>query len=144
MYEFSQEFCDCNLFVCFLKYFLKICLLLSCEMFVNMLSKRNDRFFLIIMLFFVSRKDCSIGFYGYPQHCLKCPFPSYGNDCQSICSCSNESCNHVTGCSSLMLETGIFAYLLLWLLMHILIVKFVNVKWDFCIWFSFYLCRKRC
>lgn len=37
----------------------------------------------------------------YNEDCRdKCPYPFYGHKCGSICDCSNETCNHVTGCNS--------------------------------------------
>lgn len=42
--------------------------------------------------------DCDIGYYGYFRLCKMCPYPSFGTDCQYICDCQNETCNHITGC----------------------------------------------
>lgn len=40
---------------------------------------------------------CSVGFFG--SSCDRpCRYPSFGLHCQSKCSCSNETCNHVKGC----------------------------------------------
>lgn len=65
-------------------------------------------FFLILGI------DCSIGFYG--PDCRKCPFPSYGDDCQSICGCPTTACNHVTGCFASKPEIGIFCIYYAWYL----------------------------
>lgn len=54
----------------------------------------------------ISGINCNIGFYGFKPDCKKCPFPTYGHKCQSICACSNETCNHVIGCSASMPNTG--------------------------------------
>lgn len=33
------------------------------------------------------------------QNCeIVCPFPSYGLDCQSVCNCTETTCDHVNGC----------------------------------------------
>ncbi|XP_065926830.1 protein draper isoform X2 [Magallana gigas] len=40
---------------------------------------------------------CSAGLTG--NNCsIQCRYPSFGNNCQSICNCNNSSCNAVTGC----------------------------------------------
>ncbi|XP_052683327.1 multiple epidermal growth factor-like domains protein 10 [Crassostrea angulata] len=42
-------------------------------------------------------KSCKAGFHG--TDCKdKCPFPSYGLDCQSTCNCTDKECDHVKGC----------------------------------------------
>lgn len=28
----------------------------------------------------------------------KCPYPTYGKECQKICKCGNETCDHTHGC----------------------------------------------
>ncbi|XP_048767865.1 multiple epidermal growth factor-like domains protein 11 [Ostrea edulis] len=41
---------------------------------------------------------CEVGYYG--GNCTEpCPFPSFGEDCQSFCNCSEDQCNHEKGCS---------------------------------------------
>lgn len=50
--------------------------------------------------------DCDIGFYGL--QCEKCPYSSFGKDCQSICNCTKERCNHAVGCIVLEYDTGIY------------------------------------
>lgn len=50
--------------------------------------------------------ECSTGFYGLPPFCMKCPYPSYGVDCQTVCLCQYENCNHVTGCFKPTSESG--------------------------------------
>lgn len=61
------------------------------------------------MFVFIFGKDCSFGFFGFQPDCKKCPYPSYGLKCQSICVCQKKTCNHVTGCFALIPDTGIFA-----------------------------------
>ncbi|XP_056016234.1 uncharacterized protein LOC125674673 [Ostrea edulis] len=40
---------------------------------------------------------CPLGYFG--QNCEHaCRHPSYGKDCQSLCICAPEICNHSTGC----------------------------------------------
>lgn len=40
---------------------------------------------------------CDTGFTGI--NCdAKCQYPSFGNDCQSLCDCSATYCDHVIGC----------------------------------------------
>lgn len=51
--------------------------------------------------------ECSVGFYGHPTCCKKCPPPSYGAGCQSTCNCREDLCNHVTGCSVTVSDNGI-------------------------------------
>ncbi|XP_078314489.1 uncharacterized protein LOC144619682 [Crassostrea virginica] len=46
-----------------------------------------------------SCQPCSIGFYG-PNCTIKCPFPTYGKDCQLDCRCSKSLCSHVDGCNT--------------------------------------------
>ncbi|XP_048768880.2 multiple epidermal growth factor-like domains protein 10 [Ostrea edulis] len=40
---------------------------------------------------------CSVGFIGY-QCKQPCPFPSFGEGCQSVCKCSQNLCSVSTGC----------------------------------------------
>nr|XP_022295137.1 multiple epidermal growth factor-like domains protein 11 [Crassostrea virginica] len=44
-----------------------------------------------------SCEPCAVGFFG-PKCLLSCGYPSYGEECQSTCLCSNELCHHVLGC----------------------------------------------
>ncbi|XP_062587050.1 platelet endothelial aggregation receptor 1-like isoform X2 [Saccostrea cucullata] len=47
-------------------------------------------------------RECKIGYYG--MNCSSpCPPPTFGLDCQTLCPCENDICNHITGC---MLERG--------------------------------------
>lgn len=40
---------------------------------------------------------CEIGYLG--KDCdVKCPFPSYGNECQLRCTCEETDCDFVNGC----------------------------------------------
>eukprot|EP00105_Crassostrea_gigas_P032690 XP_011455802.1 PREDICTED: multiple epidermal growth factor-like domains protein 10 [Crassostrea gigas] len=49
---------------------------------------------------------CMDGFKG--KDCSEqCPAPTYGVDCQSLCSCSNDKCHHVYGCLRSLSECGI-------------------------------------
>lgn len=41
--------------------------------------------------------ECKPGLTGINCTSL-CPYPTYGNRCQEICSCSNETCDVKTGC----------------------------------------------
>lgn len=41
---------------------------------------------------------CAKGFYG--AECdIKCPYPAFGQACQSVCVCSVGYCDHVNGCT---------------------------------------------
>ncbi|XP_078336927.1 uncharacterized protein LOC111133416 [Crassostrea virginica] len=41
---------------------------------------------------------CPKGYFG--ETCDKhCRFPSFGDDCQSMCSCNVDNCNHIMGCN---------------------------------------------
>ena len=50
-------------------------------------------------------KECSSG-YGGPNCSITCPYPTYGDGCQGLCDCDNETCDASTGCR--LLTTGIF------------------------------------
>lgn len=50
--------------------------------------------------------DCDTGYYEYLRLCKKCPYPSFGTDCQYICDCQNETCNHITGCQDKISTEG--------------------------------------
>ena len=41
--------------------------------------------------------DCPAGFYG-PRCNVTCPFPNFGQDCLSICTCLKDQCNYIYGC----------------------------------------------
>ncbi|XP_056014745.1 uncharacterized protein LOC125676099 isoform X5 [Ostrea edulis] len=42
--------------------------------------------------------ECEDGYLGL--NCsLSCRFPSYGDDCQSLCQCRLELCSHISGCA---------------------------------------------
>lgn len=51
--------------------------------------------------------ECDIGFYGLLLKCKKCPYPSFGEGCQSTCNCTKERCNHVAGCVLSEYDKGI-------------------------------------
>lgn len=40
---------------------------------------------------------CEDGFFG--TNCaLECRYPTFGNQCQSVCTCDFQNCDHVNGC----------------------------------------------
>lgn len=41
---------------------------------------------------------CAKGFYGADCD-IKCPYPWFGQACQSVCVCSVGYCDHVNGCT---------------------------------------------
>lgn len=43
---------------------------------------------------------CDDGFFG-PICMQKCPYPTYGRECQKICKCDNETCDHTHGCTGM-------------------------------------------
>lgn len=48
--------------------------------------------------------ECMAGYTGL--NCtIRCPYPSYGVNCQGTCNCSEEDCDVSTGCE---LTTGTF------------------------------------
>lgn len=49
----------------------------------------------ILILFFL---ECTIGYFA--KNCeLRCPYPSYGEECQAICTCPKVTCDFVYGCT---------------------------------------------
>lgn len=43
--------------------------------------------------------ECLIGYFG--KDCAKiCFYPTYGEDCQSMCDCSKDDCHYSWGCFS--------------------------------------------
>lgn len=44
---------------------------------------------------------CEVGYTGPNCH-IECPFPMYGKDCQSMCNCSDNVCDHIRGCKRLL------------------------------------------
>lgn len=49
------------------------------------------------MNFITLFKGCAIGYQG--NDCTnKCVYPTYGEDCQSICQCSDDDCHFSSGC----------------------------------------------
>lgn len=41
---------------------------------------------------------CEVGYVGY--NCTEpCRYPSFGYRCQHVCNCTQDMCNHKTGCS---------------------------------------------
>lgn len=40
---------------------------------------------------------CADGLFG-PVCMEKCPYPTYGKNCQKICKCNIETCDHKEGC----------------------------------------------
>lgn len=58
----------------------------------------SDVHFLNMFYLFIYLKiACAVGFKG--NNCgTKCTFPTYGQDCQMICSCGKKDCDFVTGC----------------------------------------------
>lgn len=43
---------------------------------------------------------CNNGFFG-PLCSQKCPYPSFGKECQKICKCENKTCDHRQGCKGM-------------------------------------------
>lgn len=42
--------------------------------------------------------ECPLGFHSF--NCsVACKFPSFGDDCQYLCNCSESSCDHRFGCN---------------------------------------------
>lgn len=69
---------------------------------------------------------CDKGYKG--QNCdVICPFPFHGMDCQSICNCTETSCDHVEGCRGL--STGICIWHLHCYRLIKITVKFVFEKY---------------
>lgn len=63
---------------------------------------------------------CVKGFTGHNCNVI-CPFPAYGLDCQSICNCTEKSCDPGDGCIGHTNENGIvrnnlFPQILQWIL----------------------------
>ena len=41
---------------------------------------------------------CPNGFYGVKCR-DQCRYPNYGEQCQSLCACESQLCNHISGCN---------------------------------------------
>lgn len=79
------------------------------EPFVDIYSKKSYIILIVsnICRIFKYYVACEEGYTG--QNCeIVCPFPSYGLDCQSICSCAETTCDHVNGCRGY--SSGIYCY----------------------------------
>lgn len=52
--------------------------------------------------------ECIAGYIGL--NCTeRCPYPSYGDRCQGLCGCSNDTCDVSTGCLVITtLKTGTY------------------------------------
>uniref|UniRef100_K1PXJ5 Multiple epidermal growth factor-like domains 6 n=1 Tax=Magallana gigas TaxID=29159 RepID=K1PXJ5_MAGGI len=51
-------------------------------------------------------QPCMQGFTG--DNCSsRCPYPTYGRDCQELCNCSKDMCDVSTGCLSFTTDTQI-------------------------------------
>lgn len=51
-----------------------------------------------IYKFYFTFVECSIGYFA--KDCeLRCPYPSYGEECQEICNCPKVTCDFVSGCT---------------------------------------------
>ena len=49
--------------------------------------------------------ECMTGYTGF--NCtIRCPFPSYGDNCQGNCTCSKEDCDVSTGCRTVTTKIG--------------------------------------
>lgn len=60
-------------------------------------SEILNSFIIVIELNFLLLKRCPVGYHGI--HCLEpCRSPGYGLSCQQICNCTDDLCNHITGC----------------------------------------------
>ncbi|XP_078334363.1 laminin subunit alpha lam-3-like isoform X1 [Crassostrea virginica] len=54
-----------------------------------------------------SCEKCTPGYTGL--NCtIRCPYPSYGENCQRNCTCSKEDCDVSTGCRTVTTEISIF------------------------------------
>lgn len=72
----------------------------------------TDNNFWYVFLIWIN-EECQDGLFG--PHCLeKCPYPSYGKECQSICNCDNKTCDPIQGC----LGTYDYIYLWTWITLH--------------------------
>lgn len=58
------------------------------------------------VFFFCLISACVKGFTGHNCNVI-CPFPAYGLDCQSICNCTEKSCDPGDGCIGHTTENGI-------------------------------------
>lgn len=93
-------------------------LLLYLTWFACHICKLNILVLIIIWL------ACGKGYTG-PTCKIKCPFPSYGVDCQMICNCTDKECNPANGCNNL--STGVHTFLIaLYLECHLQL--YTNVK----------------
>nr|XP_034339186.1 cell death abnormality protein 1-like [Crassostrea gigas] len=52
----------------------------------------------VIVALMCNVRGCEVGYYGY--NCTDpCRYPSFGYRCQNVCNCTQDMCDHKTGCS---------------------------------------------
>lgn len=68
---------------------IRVIILYICIVFINIVSSK-DKF-----LYFAG---CEVGYFG--NNCTDpCRYPSFGYRCQKECNCTQDICDHKTGCS---------------------------------------------
>lgn len=54
--------------------------------------------FILLIFFSFDNIDCMPGYTG--MNCSsKCPYPSYGTNCQGFCNCDSNQCDASRGCT---------------------------------------------
>lgn len=74
----------------------------------------------------------------------KCPYPMYGQGCQSVCSCNVRKCNHVNGCNQSSagknsLPLNIFYIIYLWTCFDMYFISLYNILYVYTIFSQYFL-----
>lgn len=94
--------------------------------------------------------ECPTGYHG-PECKGPCRFPSYGELCQCKCNCTEQHCNHITGCQevsdlcpstkrsstndAMLISTIVFTLIAVLQFSAYLILKFIHwIKWNCNAW----------